>query len=68
MRLPFVAPRRAEIAETAADLITRFGLRASEEAAYLADLAGQMHSRKRKVLYELVVHEIEAALSKREGD
>jgi hypothetical protein len=61
MRLPFLGPRRGEIAATAADLITRFGLRAHEEAAYLAELATQMHSRRRKVLYELVAREIEAS-------
>jgi hypothetical protein len=61
MRLPFLSPRREEIASTAADLITRYGLRAHEEAAYLAELAAQMHSRRRKVLYELVAHEIDAS-------
>ncbi len=61
MRLPFLSPRREEIAATAADLIRQFGLRATEEAAYLAELAAQMHSRKNKVLYELVAREIDAS-------
>jgi hypothetical protein len=61
MRLPFLDPGREEIAATAADLITRFGLRARGEAAYLAELAAQMHSRGRKVLYQLVGREIEAS-------
>jgi hypothetical protein len=61
MRLPFITPRREKIAATAADLIRQFGLRASGEAAYLAELAAQMHSRKNKVLYELVAREIDAS-------
>ena len=60
MRLPFFDPRRGEVAAVATDLITRFGLRAREEAAYLAELAAQMRSRRHKVLYELVTHEIDA--------
>ena len=61
MRLPFLGPRREKIAATAAELISQFGLRASEEATYLAELAAQMRSRKNKVLYELVAREIDAS-------
>ena len=63
MRLPFFDPRRGEVAAVATDLITRFGLRAREEAAYLAELAAQMRSRRHKVLYELVTHEIDASFA-----
>ena len=61
MRLPFFAPRRNEVAATATDLITRFGLRAHDEASYLAELSAQMHSRRHRVLYELVAREIDAS-------
>jgi hypothetical protein len=54
------SPQR-KIAATAAELISQFGLRASEEATYLAELAAQMRSRKNKVLYELVAREIDAS-------
>ena len=63
MRLPFFDPRRGEVAAVATDLITRFGLRAREEAEYLAELAAQMRSRRHKVLYELVTHEIDASFA-----
>jgi hypothetical protein len=61
MRLGFFDPLRDEIAATATDLITRFGLRAHDEASYLAELSAQMRSRRHKVLYELVAHEIDAS-------
>ena len=61
MRLPFIDPRRDEVAATATDLITRFGLRAHDEASYLAELSAQMHSRRHRVLYELVAREIDAS-------
>jgi hypothetical protein len=61
MQLPFLGSRREKIAATAAELISQFGLRASEEATYLAELAAQMRSRKNKVLYELVEREIDAS-------
>jgi hypothetical protein len=61
MRLPFFDPRRDEVAAIAADLITRFGLRAHEEALYLAELSLQMGSRRKRVLYELVAREIETS-------
>ena len=61
MRLPFFDPSRDAVATVATDLITRFGLRAHDEAAYLAELAAQMRSRRHKVLYELVTREIDAS-------
>jgi|GEM_PF-6444580 len=61
MRLPFFDPHRDEVAATATDLITRFGLRARDEASHLAQLSAQMHSRWHRVLYELVAHEIDAS-------
>ena len=61
MRLPFFDPRRDEVAATATDLITRFGLHAHHEASYLAELSGQMHSRWHRVLYGQVAREIDAS-------
>ena len=61
MRLPFFGPRRDEVAATATDLITRFGLRAHDEASHLAQLSAQMHSCWHRVLYELVAREIDAS-------
>src|SRR5260370_16133670 len=61
MRLQFFDPRRDEVAATAADLIMRFGLRAHDEASHLAELSAQMHSRRHRVLYELVAREIDAS-------
>jgi len=61
MRLPFFDPRRDEVAATATDLITRFGLRAHDEASHLAQLSAQMHSRWHRVLYELAAREIDAS-------
>ncbi len=61
MRLPFFDPRRDKVAAIATDLITRFGLRARDEASYLAKLSAQMHSRSDRVLYELVAREIDAS-------
>jgi hypothetical protein len=61
MRMPFFDPRRDEVAATATDLITRFGFRAHDEASYLAELSAQMHSRRHRVLYELVAREIDAS-------
>ena len=63
MRLPFFAPRRNEVAATATDLITRFGLRAHDEASYLAELSAQMHSRRHRALYELVAREIDESFA-----
>ena len=63
MRLPFFDPSRDEVAAVATDLITRFGLRAYDEAVYLAELAAQMRSRRHKVLYELVTREIDASFA-----
>ena len=63
MRLPFFDPRRDEVTAIATDLITRFGLRAHEEASYLAELAVQMRSRRDRVLYELVAREIDASFA-----
>jgi hypothetical protein len=64
MRLPFFNPRKDEVAAIATDLITRFGLRAHEEAAHLVELSLQMGSRRKGALYELVAREIEAKLSR----
>ena len=61
MRLPFFNPRKDEVAAIATDLITRFGLRAHEEAAHLVELSLQMGSRRKGALYELVAREIEAS-------
>jgi len=61
MRLPFFDPHRDEVAAIATDLITQFGLRAYEEALYLAELSLQMGSRWKRVLYEFVAREIEAS-------
>jgi hypothetical protein len=61
MRLLFREPRRDEVAAIATDIITRFGLRAYEEASYLAELSLQMCSRRERVLYEFVAREIEAS-------
>jgi len=61
MRLPFFDPRRDEVAAIATDLITRFVLRAHNEASHLAQLSAQMHSRWHRVLYELVAREIDAS-------
>lgn len=61
MRVPFFDPRKDKVAAIATDLITRFGLRAHEEASYLAELSKQMHSRRDRVLYELVAREIDAS-------
>jgi hypothetical protein len=57
MRLPFFDPRRDEVAATATDLITRFGLHAHHEASYLAELSAQMHSRWHRVLYGQVARD-----------
>jgi len=61
MRLSFFDPQRDEVAAAATDLITRFGLRAHDEASHLAQLSAQMHSRWHRVLYELVAREIDAS-------
>ena len=61
MRLPFFDPHRDEVAATATDLITRFGLRAHDEASHLAQLSAEMHSRRHRVLYELAAREIDAS-------
>ena len=61
MRLSFFDPQRDEVAAAATDLITRFGLRAHDEASHLAQLSAQMHSRRHRVLYELVAREIDAS-------
>jgi hypothetical protein len=61
MRLPFFDPHRDEVAATATDLITRFGLRAHDEASHLAQLSAQMHSRWHRVFYERVAREIDAS-------
>ena len=63
MRLPFFDPHRDEVAAVATDLITRFGLRAHDEASHLAQLSAQMHSRRHGVLYELVAREIDASFA-----
>jgi hypothetical protein len=61
MRLPIFDPRRDEVTATTTELITRFGLRARDEASHLAELSAQMHSRRHRVLYELVAREIDAS-------
>lgn len=59
--MPLFGPRRDEVARIATDLITRFGLRAYDEASYLAELSLQMGSRRERALYEFVVREVEAS-------
>ena len=61
MRVPFFDPDRDEVVATATELITRFGLRAHDEASYLAELSIQKHSRRNRVLYQLVAREIDAS-------
>lgn len=63
MRLPFFDPRRDEVAAIATDLIIRFGLRAHDEASYLAEIATEMRSRRDRVLYELVAREVDASFA-----
>ena len=53
MRLPFFDPPREEVAAVASDLIIRFGLRARDEALYLAGLSEQMRARWNRQLYRL---------------
>ena len=45
----------------AGDLIIRFGLRARDEALYLAGLSEQMRARWNRQLYRLAAHEIETS-------
>jgi hypothetical protein len=61
MRLPFFDPPREEVAAVASDLIIRFGLRARDEALYLAGLSEQMRARWNRQLYRLAAHEIETS-------
>lgn len=61
MRLPFFDPHSDKVAATATDLITRFGLRAHDEASHLAQLSAQMNSRRHRMLYVLVAREIDAS-------
>ena len=68
MRLPFVHPRKDEVAAIATDLITRFGLHALDEALYLAELSLQMRSRRKRVLYECVAREIETSFLARSAE
>jgi hypothetical protein len=63
MRLPFFDPRRDEVVATATDLITRFGLRAHDEASHLAELSARLRSRRHRVLYELVAREIDESFA-----
>ena len=63
MRLPFFGPRRDEVAATAIDLITRFGLRAHDEASHLAELSARLRSRRYRVFYELVDREIDESFA-----
>jgi len=63
MRLPFFHPSRDEIAATATDLITRFGLGAHAEASRLAQVSAQKRSRRDRVLYEVVGREIDASFA-----
>jgi hypothetical protein len=63
MRLPFFDPRRHEVAATATDLITRYGLRARDEASHLAELSARLRSRRHRMLYELAAREIDASFA-----
>jgi hypothetical protein len=61
MRLPSFGPPREEVAAVASDLIIRFGLRARDEALYLAGLSEQMRARWNMQLYRLAAREIETS-------
>jgi hypothetical protein len=63
MRLPFFDPPREEVAAFASDLIIRFGLRAGDEALYLAVLSEQMRARWNMQLYRLAAREIETSFA-----
>jgi hypothetical protein len=63
MRLPFFDPPREEVAAVASDLIIRFGLRARDEALYLAELSEQMRARWNTQLYRLAAREIETSFA-----
>ena len=63
MRLPFFDPSRDEIAATATELITRFGLGAHKEASRLAELSARGLSRRDRVLYVMVGREIDASFA-----
>jgi hypothetical protein len=63
MRLPFLDPPREEVAAVASDLILRFGLRARDEALYLAGLSEQMRARRNRQLYRLAAREIERSFA-----
>jgi hypothetical protein len=63
MRLPFPDPSRDEIATTATDLITRFGLGAHKEASRLAEVSAQRRSRRDRVLYEMAGRAIDASFA-----
>ena len=64
MRLPFFDPPGEEVAAVASDLIIRFGLRARDEALYLAGLSEQMRARwNRQQLYRLGAREIETSFA-----
>ena len=47
----------------ASDLIIRFGLRARDEALYLAGLSEQMRARWNRQLYRLAAREIETSFA-----
>ena len=63
MRLPFFDPSREEVAAVASDLIIRFGLRARDEALYLAELSEQMRARGNMQLYRLAAREIDTSFA-----
>lgn len=63
MRLPFFDPHREEVAAVASDLIIRFGLRARDEALYLAGLSAQMRARWNRQFYLLAAREIETSFA-----
>ena len=56
-------PPREEVAAVASDLIIRFGLRARDEALYLAGLSEQMRARWNTQLYRLAAREIETSFA-----
>jgi hypothetical protein len=63
MRLPFFDPPGEEVAAVASDLIIRFGLRARDEALYLAGLSEQMRARWNRQLYRLAAREMETSFA-----
>jgi hypothetical protein len=63
MRLSFFDPTREEVVAVAADLITRFGLEAQDEALHLTEVAANMRAVRNCQLYRLAAREIERSFA-----